>query len=102
MWSLRRSGRRETPPRLKMFLSQSLAILSGKPVGLRQELRARHPVRIRTEHPLVHLGASVELVGLLPETERFFLIVSGDETLIGRGMKGIELEPPVGAGAARP
>ena len=85
-----------------MFLSQSLSIVGGQTIRLRQDPGTGDPVRIRTEHPLIHLAAAVQFVGLLAIAQCFFVIITGDEALIDRGVKGNEVEFTVRGATARP
>jgi len=78
-----------------MFSSQSVSIVRGQAVRLREELGARHPIGIGPEHPLIHVSAGVQFVGLPAITDRFFVIVPGDGALIDRGVKRNEIELPV-------
>jgi len=82
LWSHRQGGTADVPPRVKVFVRQPLAIVGRQPVGLRQEPGPGHPVGLRSEHPLIHLGADVQFVGLLTITKRFLLIITGDQLLM--------------------
>ena len=66
-----------------MFLGGSLSIVGGHPIRLCQKPGARHPVRIVAEHTGIHLCAGVQFAGLLSKAECFFVIITGDEALIG-------------------